>query len=792
MRQRHLARPHLALFSACFESLEKRSMLHAGHEHSADHVAGIEVALPQTANGDHIPATELLKFFPQLAGKDLWDASTFNPTGSGDRNDWLYDPHAVEDDITPASQLYPKPSGNAAEAAALPDLVPLLKNGSSNYLQPYIDTGEIPGHNLLRFSTAVGNMGAGPAILTSANSGTPPAGSGLTSWINPDGTQNVLQQLYSYNGTSYTFDSYRAAGKMVWHSGHGHFHLEGYANYRLLTRNSDGTAGPVAKRSGYDGSDAVGDKIGFCLINIDSSFTIPGTSTSSTTLPGYNRPGQPSTSCGFLQGIHTGKADVYDSIYDGQWIDVTGVPNGQYFLEVTLDASNVILESNEENNTVLVPYTLNAGNTSGGIQPDRFEPNNTPETATNLGELGLQTQPGLTVHVSNESDYFKFTAASSGPGSVRISVTNYDVNLYLYDANMNLLGVSASPNYGTVGSPAIENINHSFVAGQTYYARAAGFGTATGSGGISSGYSFSVQINPTVNASTPIAAGSEVGLTPGAFSIARNGPVSSPLTVNFTVGGTATRGVDYEIFQDGVPITGNTLTIGNEAAAANLEIRPIADSLVEPTETIVLTLGNGAYVIGGENVQTVTLADVPPSAIANVFTYETAHNLSFDFSLDVSASLDVSDLELLNTTTGETVAATTYRYDPKLNRVTFGFDAILPDGDYSATIARSSLTHSQGAPLAADAVASFFVLAGDINRDRQVGFDDLLALAQNYGAADRTFSQGNINYDAAGLVNFDDLLLLSQKYGTSLVTVAPVAAPTVRSTTKRRVADVLN
>jgi hypothetical protein len=766
-----------------------RTHLHAGHDTVGHAEPDISIALPQNAGSGHVPASAVLNAFPQLKGKDLWAIETFNPTGSADRNDWLYDPHMVEDDITPASQLYPKPAAGAeAGITALPDLVPLLKNGSSTYLAPFIDTTEIPGHNLMRFSTAVGNMGAGPAILTSANGGTPPVGSGITSWINADGTQNVLQQVYSFDGTSYSFQSYRPAGRMVWHNGHGHFHLEGYANYRLLTKNPDGTAGPVAKRSGFDGSDAVGDKIGFCLINISNSFTLPGTNTSSSTLPGYNRAGQPSTSCGFVQGIHTGKADVYDSIYDGQWIDVTGVPNGNYFLEVTLDASNVIQESDEANNRVLIPYTLNAGGATGGtILPDRFEPNNTPETATDLGELGVQTQSGLTAHISNESDYFKFVAASTGSGSVQLTIANLDVNLYLYDSNMNVLGTSGSAALGTPTSPASENITYNFVAGQTYYVRAAGFGTSTSSGGVSNNYALKVLINPTLNASAPTSSASEVGLTSGMFNIARNGPTSSPLLVNFTLGGTATRGVDYEILQDGVPIAGNSISIGNEASSAQLTVTPLSDSLVEMNETIVITLGSGAYFMGSSTTATITLNDVPPAVTASAFGFETSQSVSFDFTLDVGASFAAEDLILINTTTNQEIVATGAEYDATTNRATFTFGNALPDGNYQAKILASSLTHSQGVQLAADATLEFYVLAGDLNRDGTVGFDDLLAMAQNYDQTGKTFSQGNIDYDAAGAVGFDDLLILAQRYGTTL---ARTAAP-VRPLSKRRAIEVL-
>jgi hypothetical protein len=75
----------------------------------------------------------------------------------------------------------------------------------------------------------------------------------------------------------------------------------------------------------------------------------------------------------------------------------------------------------------------------------------------------------------------------------------------------------------------------------------------------------------------------------------------------------------------------------------------------------------------------------------------------------------------------------------------------------------------------------FFALAGDVNRDRSVNFDDLLVIAQNYGQTGRTFSQGNVNYDAGGEVGFDDLLLLAQRYETTLNQVTTTSTPTRRN-----------
>lgn len=56
--------------------------------------------------------------------------------------------------------------------------------------------------------------------------------------------------------------------------------------------------------------------------------------------------------------------------------------------------------------------------------------------------------------------------------------------------------------------------------------------------------------------------------------------------------------------------------------------------------------------------------------------------------------------------------------------------------------------------------------AGDLNLDGTVNFNDLLALAQNYGHTGATYSQGDINQD--GTVNFNDLLTLAQNYGKSV------------------------
>ncbi len=100
-----------------------------------------------------------------------------------------------------------------------------------------------------------------------------------------------------------------------WSPCHDHFHFMGYADYELRD-----VAGAVV---------GTGHKQAFCLL--DSVQVVEGRSTRR-----YD--------CEF-QGISSGWADAYDSTLDGQWIDVTGLPEGDYALVVTVNPSGAFVES---------------------------------------------------------------------------------------------------------------------------------------------------------------------------------------------------------------------------------------------------------------------------------------------------------------------------------------------------------------------------------------------------------------------------------------------------------------
>ena len=94
---------------------------------------------------------------------------------------------------------------------------------------------------------------------------------------------------------------------------HGHYHIRGFSNYELLN-----TARTVV---------VAGHKQGFCF---EDSFKYDGGKSN-----GYN--------CGF-QGITSGWGDWYYKQLTGQWIDITGVPEGDYIVRVTINAAGTFDE----------------------------------------------------------------------------------------------------------------------------------------------------------------------------------------------------------------------------------------------------------------------------------------------------------------------------------------------------------------------------------------------------------------------------------------------------------------
>ncbi len=99
----------------------------------------------------------------------------------------------------------------------------------------------------------------------------------------------------------------------------------------------------------------------------------------------------------------------------------------------------------------------------------------------------------------------------------------------------------------------------------------------------------------------------EFGTNTGRFSIVRSGGDTNlpPLTVNYTIGGTASNGLDYVTIPASV-------TLATNAVATNIFVTPIADNLVEGDRTVTLTLQSSpSWTLTSVSNATIVIHDRP-------------------------------------------------------------------------------------------------------------------------------------------------------------------------------------
>ncbi|MEW6301935.1 MAG: PKD domain-containing protein [Verrucomicrobiota bacterium] len=111
---------------------------------------------------------------------------------------------------------------------------------------------------------------------------------------------------------------------------------------------------------------------------------------------------------------------------------------------------------------------------------------------------------------------------------------------------------------------------------------------------------------PVVSLSVPQPNASKSGPVNGVIKFHRTGDPSQSFVVNWTLGGTAVNGVDYQELPTSSPFPAGVLE-------GDLQIQPIPESAGRGTRTVVLTLLPGeGYTVGSPNSATVTIADESP------------------------------------------------------------------------------------------------------------------------------------------------------------------------------------
>ncbi len=342
-------------------------------------------------------------------------------------------------------------AGPAAGASpTVVDLLPDIIVRDGDLYDHDIVTNIVPGHTHLRLSNGTPNIGAGKLYLY----GVLPA--------YPDGTQDVRQRVDRSDGTYYD----RPAGRFVYHPAHNHIHVEGWCIYRLRQMLPDGSVGPVVVE---------GAKTSFCILDLniyDSS------------LPDFDSFGEFHGCNSTVQGLSVGWVDVYSKGLEGQNLDITGVPDGRYWLESQADPDNHILESDETNNVTRIALVLGR---PGPINPDAYEPNGSRSAvdgrpaggpnSPNLGPCGpLRVVSGLSVDQSGDDDYFKLFANDVGGAG---DVVRIEFEHALGDLDMRLLNSSGTQVGVSTGVTNQEQISLQGRPKGWYYVRVYGYNNAT-------------------------------------------------------------------------------------------------------------------------------------------------------------------------------------------------------------------------------------------------------------------------------------------------------------------------
>lgn len=180
------------------------------------------------------------------------------------------------------------------------------------------------GRKLLRFSTIAVNIGAGPfqAIGYDAVDGKAAVGDILS----------VKQQIKRSDGS---WVDRATTAKMYWAGdGHNHWHIAGYQVFKLMT------LGAATLK--------VAAKTGFCAFD---SYLYGSTKAAFYT---WEKTCRTRTDGTVFMGHSRKWGDIYKSTIAFQWIDITGLPSGDYLLRVIIDppygSPGQFRESNEYNN----------------------------------------------------------------------------------------------------------------------------------------------------------------------------------------------------------------------------------------------------------------------------------------------------------------------------------------------------------------------------------------------------------------------------------------------------------
>jgi hypothetical protein len=236
------------------------------------------------------------------------------------------------------------------------------------------------------------------------------------------------------------------------------------------------------------------------------------------------------------------------------------------------------------------------------IGPDRFEPNNTLATATNLGKVSSASQTGLTLSSTTDLDYYGFVSAGKGTFTVSVTPTQGSgmLGLSVLNAQQTVLASGQSQTGGVT-------LSVSLASGTQYYLKVSSpsgslfvynlsLAQASGSGGTGGGHklvALGVEDNTAGDVFYRNAADDPDNVRSAAVNPA-SGFGQSQLS-NMELAAVASAGVPLSaarLFQDGAGSqrgpAGAPLGLGPQAAPLVLAVMPVSAEVVTVSASMVV------------------------------------------------------------------------------------------------------------------------------------------------------------------------------------------------------------
>lgn len=212
----------------------------------------------------------------------------------------------------------------SSAAPLLPDMIVDTSTMSSNNY----DASTIPGRLLFRFESSLANIGPGDFLIMSTEEAVADDFESVNQWIYQDDLtppQPVILDKFRYrisDAHMYGFD---------------------WVAYRIREVLPGDGVGPILR---------TGQKPFVRLTSsrtYDSSIPnyVPSAQAIRGRAPAYRR-----------QGVSVGWTDIYIQQFELQWVDITGLARGEYWLEVEVNFDNLIQEADTTNNVGRIKVTL--------------------------------------------------------------------------------------------------------------------------------------------------------------------------------------------------------------------------------------------------------------------------------------------------------------------------------------------------------------------------------------------------------------------------------------------------